>query len=96
MDDIRLAYDTPAGRAWYVGGSGLAGLSAYELRGRVLSHSQVLALARRRNRRGRNIPEMRCSHAGSDDAAGGIATPGEVDERYLVAPMETTVLEQED
>jgi len=28
MDDVRLAYDTPAGRAWYIGGSGLAGAPA--------------------------------------------------------------------
>ena len=47
-----LAYDTPAGRAWYIGGSGLSGAPQYELGRRVLSHSQVLALASRRVRRG--------------------------------------------
>jgi len=38
MQDVRLAYDTPAGRAWYVGGSGLSGAPAYGLRGKTLSH----------------------------------------------------------
>lgn len=54
--DTRLAYDTPAGRATYISGSGLAGDACYDLRGRTLSHRAVLALATRTNRRGRRVP----------------------------------------
>lgn len=54
--DIRLAYDTPRGRACYIGGSGLSGEAQYQLGRRVLSHQAVLALLARKNRRGRTVP----------------------------------------
>lgn len=45
--DLRLAYDTPRGRAWYVAGSGLAGEPMYRLEGRQISHQALLLLLAR-------------------------------------------------
>jgi len=55
-DSVMLAYNTPLGRADYIGGSGLVGEPQYTLRGRTLSHAAVCALSSRKNRRGRNVP----------------------------------------
>ena len=53
---IMLAYDTPLGLAEYIGGSGLAGEPQYTLGRRTWSHSAIVALTQRRNRRGRRVP----------------------------------------
>lgn len=59
---VMLAYDLPQGRAYYIGGSGLAGQPAYELRGRTYTHAAVLALCARKNRRGRRVSAPRRNH----------------------------------
>lgn len=53
---VMLAYETCIGLAEYISGSGLAGEPQYTILRRVLSHSAIVALISRRNRRGRRVP----------------------------------------
>ena len=69
MPDVMLAYATPAGRAHYIGGSGLSGAPQYALNGRTYTHSAICALSQRRNRRGeRRENDQTTIHGGGNNS----------------------------